>query len=108
MIVIFQGGRVEVIEGIDFIEMMREFGRLVILRIENPYNLLWRIGEIRHIGGWCFLRIENPYNLLWRIGEIRHIGKNGGFVITLYLQKQAGLSKISLRGRQMWIIPKLE
>ena len=38
------------IEGIDFIEMMREFGRLVILRIENPYNLLWRIGEIRHIG----------------------------------------------------------
>ena len=29
MIVIFQGGGVEVIEGIDFIEMMREFGRLV-------------------------------------------------------------------------------
>ncbi len=50
MIVIFQGGGVEVIEGIDFIEMMREFGRLVILRIENPYNLLWRIEEIRHSG----------------------------------------------------------
>ena len=38
------------IEEIDFIEMMREFGRLVILRIENPYNLLWRIEEIRHSG----------------------------------------------------------
>ena len=46
-------GGVEVIEWIDFIEMMREFGRLVILRIENPYNLLWRIGEIRHIGYFC-------------------------------------------------------
>ena len=61
MIVIFQGGGVEVIEGIDFIEMMREFGRLVILRIENPYNMLWRIEEIRHSGRIDFIEMMREF-----------------------------------------------
>ena len=52
------------IEGIDFIEMMLEFGRLVILRIENPYNMLWRIGEIRHIGRIDFIEMMLEFGRL--------------------------------------------
>ena len=29
-------------------------------------------------GDRCFLRIENPYNRMWLIEEIRHIGGRGG------------------------------